>query len=121
MAAAARNGGSDLTIQEIQRKLAGLLEHCKSPRNLETNVERARVEAWELASTVRAYQGVSKPPASRAVGDMLQNLEDRVEAFYDYAELRGDHSDDEHMMGRVRMAQFLRDAIEDMIEYFDAL
>lgn len=121
MAAAAFNDDSDKIVQQIQRKLARLQSRCQSPRSLEENVDRALADARDLAVAVRSYQRTALPPAGRAARDMQQNLEDCLEAFSEFAQLRKDHTDAEHLRDRVGMAQFVRTAIEAMIGYFDAL
>lgn len=121
MAAAARNDDYDRIVQQIQRKLARLQSLCQSPRGLEENVERARAEARDLAAAVRSYERTALPPAGRAARDMQQNLEDCLEAFYEFAQLRKDHTDAEHLKDRVGMAHFVRTAIEKMIDHFGAL
>jgi hypothetical protein len=123
MAAAARNGDNDRALKEIEEKLANLQNRCRSPGSLERNIIRARADARDLVAAIWTYQNVVSIPALsiRAITAMIQNLEDRLEAFNEYVELRGQHTDDEHMMGRVSMAQFVRVALQDMIDYFDTI
>jgi hypothetical protein len=120
VAAAARRDDPYCALEEIRDKLAALQAHCQSPCALERDIQQARADDQDLASAVQEYQETLLPPASRAARAALQNLEDCLDAFYDYVQLRGDRTDDEHMIGRVRMAQFLRVAVEDMTDHFGA-
>ena len=118
MAAAARNGDSDRVKKEVQDKLAILWTRCKSPAALEKNIVKVRAEADNLATAVQEYQRSAPPPAKQATEFMVQDLQARLEAFYEYAMLRADHRDDEHLMGRVRMAHFVHEPIRALIDFF---
>lgn len=118
MAAAARQDDSERAIQEIQRRLANLLNRCGSPSDLERNISKVRAEVKGLKAAVQAYQRIALPPSARAAKSMVQNIEDCVGAFYDFALLRDSHTDVEHLQGRVSMTQFVRASIEAMIDDF---
>ena len=121
MAAAARNGDSDRAKKEVQDKLASLLGRCRSAAALEVNIVEVRDEANDLATAVQEYQRSALPPARQATELMVQDLQDRLEAFYEYAMLSADHRDEEHLTGRVRMAQFVREPIRDLIDFFNTV
>lgn len=121
MAAAARNGDADRVKKEVQDKLAILWARCRSPAALEKNIVDVRAEVDNLAAAVQEYQRLALPPARQATELMVQDLQDRLEAFYEYAMLRADHRDDEHLMGRVRMAQFVQEPIRALIDFFSTI
>ena len=102
MAAAARNGDSDRERKIFQDKLAILWARCKSPAALEKNIVDVRADADDLATAVHRYQRPAPPPTRQATEFMVQDLQGRLEAFYEYAMLRADHRDHEHLMGRVQ-------------------
>jgi hypothetical protein len=119
--AAAAWDNSDHAIKEVQKKLSRLRARCRSPANLESSIGDARREARELAVSVRAYQRTAQPEARRATDAMMQNIEDRLEAVNSYAHTRGHHSDADHVIGRVSVVQFARAAVDEMINYFNAI
>jgi hypothetical protein len=118
-AAAARNGDSDRAKKEVQDKLVSLQGRCRSPAALEENIVEVQAEADDLATAVQEYQRSALRPATNAAEITVQDLKDRLEAFYEYAMLRADHRDDEHLMGLVRMAQFVREPIRALIDFFN--
>lgn len=120
MAAAAWDD-SGRAIKDAQKRLLRLRSRCKSPANLERTIVDARREAQELAASIRTYQRTVQPESKRATDAMMQNIEDRLEAVNDYAQTRGNHSDAEHVMGRVDVTQWARIAVDEMILYFDKL
>lgn len=119
MAAAARNDDSERVVAEIAKRLAALQDSCRSPRSLERNLSRATREASGLAAAVRSYRRTAMPAAGNAAAEMLQNINDYIEAFQEYVELRVDHNDAEHLLGRVEIAKELRSAVQRMAKYFD--
>ena len=121
MAAAARNGDSDRLKKEVQDKLAILWARCRSPAALEENIVEVWAEADDLATAVQEYQRSALPPARQATELMVRDLQARLEAFYEYAMLRVDPGEDEHLMGRVRMAQFVHEPILALIDFFNTV
>jgi hypothetical protein len=121
VAAAARNGDSDRAKKEVQDKLTNLLGRCQSPAALEEDIVEVLDEANDLAAAVRVYQRTAPRSSTNAANIMLQDLQDRLEAFSEYVMLRADHRDDEHLMGLVRMAQFVREPIRALIDFFNAV
>ena len=120
-AAAAWNDDTEAAVKEVQKKLASLRAHCSSPAKLERVIGRAQHEALAVKASIRAYQRTAQPEAIRATTDMMQNIEDRLEAVAEYALLSGNHPDHEHVKGRVEVVQFARAAIDDMLYFFSRL
>ena len=71
-----------------------------------------------LNSAVADYEHTNPGPASRAAKRKIQNLEFALDAFNDFVRHRGDHESHEHVIGRSKVAQYLRDTLEDTIDHF---
>jgi hypothetical protein len=119
MAAAARNDDSERAAAEVSRRLTVLQNSCQSPRSLEQNLSRVVREASGLAAAVQSYRRIALPAAGHAAAEMLQDINDHIEAFQEHAEYRNDHRDSEHLLGRIELAKELRAAIRKMAVYFD--
>jgi hypothetical protein len=119
MAAAARRGGPDAALKEIRNRLAALQSEITAPSDLERNIERVRqIHMAALTVAVAEYSGTPESQAGRAARMKIQNLEYAIDAFYDFVLGRGAHGSDEHVIGRARVARYLRDTLEEAIDHF---
>ena len=73
-----------------------------------------------LAAAVTEYAGTPESPAGRAARMKIQNLEYAIDAFYGFVLDRKSHESGEHVIERARVAQYLRDTLEETIDHFGA-
>jgi hypothetical protein len=73
-----------------------------------------------LAAAVTEYAGTPESPAGRAARMKIQNLEYAIDAFYGFVLDRESHESGEHVIERARVAQYLRDTLEETIDHFGA-
>jgi hypothetical protein len=121
VAAAARREGSDGALSDVKRKLADLSRQCRPPSQLERNIVKFESGVTGVGQAIERLQDTLSPSVRKAVRSRYQRLEDSMDAFRDYVRKQRGREDHDHVIGRVMVGEFVRQSLDDIIDYFDRL